>query len=162
MKHRIQVETAAFNERRYGKPWIAKVDFSKSTEGEFIWGSWVGDARNGTAGMLEVEAETGAIIATGQKDLRKPRNSAPEWFQVSAEGKLLPLATKAEALKEFRNVEGFKRAEELAKPSDPTNAAGLALDALLHAAEVAEDNNQTNRAAFFHKMAIDIQSAPQD
>lgn len=129
MKHRIQIETSAFNERRYGKPWIALVTFSPNIEGDFEWGTWVGDVRNGTAGVLEIEAETGAIVATGQKDLRKPRNSAPEWFQVSAEGKLLPLSTKAEALREFRNNEGFKRAEELAKQVPEASAEAFQVPA---------------------------------
>jgi hypothetical protein len=32
---KMEIETAAYNERRYSKPWIAKVDVSKKLSGEF-------------------------------------------------------------------------------------------------------------------------------
>jgi hypothetical protein len=96
---KISIETAAYNERRYGKPWIAKVDFSQQSQGEFLWGKWIGDI--GCSGLLEVEAEEGDIVATGQKDFRKPSNSAPEWYQVQS-GKLVSIGTRVDALRAFR------------------------------------------------------------
>lgn len=78
----IKVNTSSYNERRYGKPWIARVDFSTNRQGDFIWGEWVGDHRNGSEGTLFVTADEGDIVARGQKDFRNPRNSAPDFYQV--------------------------------------------------------------------------------
>jgi len=97
---KISIDTPAYNERRYGKPWIAKVDFSESAQGAFAWGEFIGS--HGEAGLLEVSAEPGDIIATGQRDNRKMRNSAPEWHYLSASGELIKLEGKAAALKKFR------------------------------------------------------------
>ena len=82
----ITKETGSYNERRYGKPWIARVDYTESRKGEFKFGEWVG--RIGGEGELYIKAEPGDIIATGQKDFRKPRNSAPDYYIVTAEGNL--------------------------------------------------------------------------
>jgi len=161
MKHHIQVATSAYNARRYSKPWIAVVNFGRTPDGDFAWGAWVGDARNGTAGVLEIEAETGAIVATGQKDFRDPRSSAPDWYQVSAEGKLLPLSTKADALRAFRDAEDVKRAEDLAAP-DRSNALDLAVDALQHAIAVATDNNQPRRKAHLDRLLSELRLSPND
>jgi hypothetical protein len=57
----------------------------------------VGDHHNGSDGVLVIEAGTGDIIATGQKDFRQPKNSAPSWWVVDAAGKLCPLGGKREA-----------------------------------------------------------------
>jgi hypothetical protein len=93
---KIQIETSSYNPRRYGKPWIARVDFSTSPQGDFHWGDWIGDVRNGSVGVLIISASEGDIIAMGQKDFRKPANSAPNWYQVR-DGKLITLASKARA-----------------------------------------------------------------
>ena len=93
---KIEIETTSYNEHRYSKPWIARVDFSKNPNGEFIWGNWVGDARNGSEGVLVIEAAEGDIVAHGQKDFRKPRNSTPTYCQVR-DGALVELSGKAEA-----------------------------------------------------------------
>ena len=45
---------------------------------------------------------------------------------------------------------------------DRSNAAELASDALLHAAQVAQDNEQPVRCAYFRKLAKMTSSAPQD
>lgn len=82
----ITKETGAYNDRRYGKPWIARVDYSQSSKGEFAFGDWVG--RPGSEGELYVEASPGDIVACGQKDFRKPRNSAPDYYIVTANGGL--------------------------------------------------------------------------
>ncbi len=96
MATKIQIKTGSYNQRRYGKPWIAMVDFSKNPKGDFQWGDWVGDARNGEEGLLLLDVEEGDIVARGQKDFRKPRNSAPDYYQVR-DGKLVGLSGKAEA-----------------------------------------------------------------
>ena len=97
----VRIETDKYNERRYGRPWIAKVDFSKSKKGEFHWGDWVGDHRNGGEGVLVIEANPGDIVAQGQKDRYKPRNSAPDFYAVKVDGSLSPLGDKGAAYKYF-------------------------------------------------------------
>jgi hypothetical protein len=77
---KVKLETDSYNERRYGNPWIAKVVGT-----EFKWGRLIG-GRRGEPGRLEVEVEIGDVVATGQKDLRKPRNSAPTWGYITAGG----------------------------------------------------------------------------
>jgi len=98
---KIEIETGSYNERRYGKPWIALVDF-RDPKGAFTWGEWVGDARNGSDGLLIIEAEPGDVVARGQKDHRKYRNSAPDWYVVSEDGTLSAVGGKVEALKAWR------------------------------------------------------------
>ncbi len=101
----ITIETDSYNHRRMGKPWIAKVDFS-TPEGKYLWGDWTGDHRNGGAGILLINANPGDIIARGQKDNRKPRNSAPDFF-VAANGNLNALGDKGAAYKyylEHKNI----------------------------------------------------------
>ena len=63
---KVTIETSAYNPRRYGKPWIARVIFSASGEAEYIWGNWVG--QDGDSGELIVKANPGDIVARGQKD----------------------------------------------------------------------------------------------
>ncbi len=92
----IEIKTTSYNQRRYSKPWIAIVDFSKTPKGEYKWGDWVGDHRNGSAGLLVINANEGDIIAQGQKDFRQPKNSAPTFYQMR-EGELVELSSKAEA-----------------------------------------------------------------
>jgi len=97
----IRIETASYNQRRYGKPWIAIVDFSESTKGDFSWGDWTGDHYNGGEGVLSINATPGDIIAKGQKDNRQPKNSAPDFFVVAPNGKLDPLGDKGAAYKYY-------------------------------------------------------------
>lgn len=94
----ITKETGSYNHRRMGKPWIARVDFS-TPKGEFAWGDWSGDHYNGGEGVLSIEAAPGDIIAKGQKDNRQPRNSAPYYYVVLADGRLDPLGDKGAAYK---------------------------------------------------------------
>lgn len=76
---KIQIATPSYNERRYGKPWIARVDFPDA-KGVFNFGEWVG--QNGTSGLLIIDVQPGDIIAMGQKDHRNMSNSAPDFFLV--------------------------------------------------------------------------------
>ncbi len=91
--------TSSYNERRYGRPWIAKVVITPAKPGgEFAWGQWIGDARNGGAGELILDnIEPGDIYAKGQKDNRKPRNSAPDYYILGVDGKGISCATIVEA-----------------------------------------------------------------
>jgi hypothetical protein len=99
-------ETGAYNARRYGKPWIAKVDFSTNHKGNFIWGTWIGTI--GEIGLLEIETKPGDIIAQGQKDFRKPKNSTPTFYSVTTENVLDLIGSKGEAYKHYlKSLENF-------------------------------------------------------
>lgn len=96
----IERNTASYNHRRMGRPWIAKVDFA-TPKGEFVFGDWTGDAYNGGEGVLTITADPGDIIAKGQKDNRQPKNSAPDFYVVLPDGKLDPIGDKGEAYKYY-------------------------------------------------------------
>ena len=98
---KILRNTSPYNERRYGKPWIARVDFSADVNGKFNWGGWLGQP--GENGELSLDAQPGDIVATGQKDFRQPRNSAPKWYIVGADGRLLSCTTKIGAVRAARD-----------------------------------------------------------
>jgi hypothetical protein len=82
---RITRETAAYNERRYSKPWIAKVVL-EAGKLEFKWGQWIGDAP-GSTGLLVLDLEVGEYFARGQKDNRQSKNSSPDYYQLGSNGK---------------------------------------------------------------------------
>lgn len=107
----ITRETSTYNERRYGKPWIAKVDFT-DPKGTFTFGDWSGDARNGGAGILSLNANPGEIVAIGLKDNRQPRNSSPDFYLVAPDGSLQSLGDKGAAYKHFLSAKsaGIDRA----------------------------------------------------
>lgn len=98
---KITRETSSYNERRYGRPWIAKVVISDTKPGgEFVWGNWIGDARNGGEGELILDnIEPGDIYARGQKDNRKPRNSSPDYYVLGPDGKGITCSNIVEAKK---------------------------------------------------------------
>ncbi len=75
------IDTPAYNNRRYGKPWIAEV-----RDKAFTWGEWFG--RPGERGRLEIDAEPGALIATGQKDIRKGRGGVDDYWIAMPNGQL--------------------------------------------------------------------------
>lgn len=103
-KIHIEKHTSMYNHRRYSKPWIAVVDFSQNPQGQFGWGDWVGDHYNGSDGLLVVAASINDIVATGQKDFRQPKNSAPDWWYVGEDGKLHILDSKADAYKYYQDT----------------------------------------------------------
>ncbi len=96
----IKIETNTYNEKRYGRPWIARVDFSQNPKGNFAFGTWVGEP--GYKGILLLDAEPGDIVAKGQKDYRKPANSTPCFYFVKENGELERLGTKGVAYKYWR------------------------------------------------------------
>lgn len=105
----ITSETNSYNHRRYSKPWIAKVDFSAGPKGEFVFGDWAGDHHNGGAGVLEIDADQGDIIAIGQKDFRNPRKSAPDFFVVTSDGSLDNIGDKGAAYKFYKSTPSIDR-----------------------------------------------------
>ena len=91
---KIEINTESYNERRYGKPYIAKIDFSEP-KGIPTWGAWVGQA--GAGGLLILEnIQPGDIIMRGQRDNRNMKYSAPNFYIVQPEMSL-ESCTKAEA-----------------------------------------------------------------
>jgi hypothetical protein len=104
---KITINTSGYNERRYGKPWIARVDFAAKAGGEFLWGNWIGQP--GEPGELSVEAEAGDIIARGQRDNRNPRNSAPDFYILQEGGTLRPCGSKIEAVRAAREYKESAR-----------------------------------------------------
>lgn len=90
-------DTSSYNDRRYSKPWIAKLSLS-GNELKFNFGTWCGDA--GSEGVLILDnVEIGDYIARGQKDFRQPRNSAPDYYKVIDAVGNTESATKPEAYK---------------------------------------------------------------
>jgi len=91
---RVTMKLGPFNRKRYGDPWIAKV--VKWTVGrayELEFGSYIGD---GSGGEVEIEADPGAVLRFGQKDLRRPDKSTRAWGIVGADGGVTEI-TKVEA-----------------------------------------------------------------
>ena len=74
IKQTLRIETSCYNERRYGKPWIAIMDFTSPSKPEYLFGDFLGAA--GDAGELSVDVEPGDVVARGQKDNRKGRGGA--------------------------------------------------------------------------------------
>lgn len=128
----ITKTTGSYNQRRMGKPWIAKVDFS-NPKGDFTWGDWTGDHYNGGAGILSINADPGDIIATGQKDNRQPRNSAPDFFVVGATGNLLSLGDKGAAYKYYlEHKDAAPDIDALSKEKEKLLARIAEIDAILN------------------------------
>jgi hypothetical protein len=98
---RITRATHSYNERRYGKPWIAKIVITTANpKGDFIWGTWIGDARKGGEGELILDnIEPGDIYARGQKDNRKPRNSSPDYYVLGEDSEGITCGSIIEAKK---------------------------------------------------------------
>jgi hypothetical protein len=83
---RVTYDFGVYNDRRCGKPWIAKVtkwDIGKPPEIEF--GSYSGGY---SRGFVEIEADKGDVIFFGQKDNRNPRKSMKVFAIVKEDGSL--------------------------------------------------------------------------
>lgn len=89
-------ETGSYNDRRYGRPWIARLDFSKNPgKPEYVFGDWLGSP--GRSGELGIDVEAGDVIATGQKDHRKGRGGPNNIGVVQPDGTVTWNYTQAKA-----------------------------------------------------------------
>lgn len=76
-KHEITLTIPAYNSRREGKPWIARISqWAVGTQPTLEWGAYTGDDRGGT---LDIMAYPGDIIRAGQADTRNPKKSWRYW-----------------------------------------------------------------------------------
>lgn len=100
---RITLATPAYNEKRYGAPWIARVvSWPVGGKAEIQFGNFLGDARNGTVGELEIMAKPGDVVRWGQKDNRNPRYTEANWGVVAEDGSI-ETVTESAARKAFRS-----------------------------------------------------------
>jgi len=109
---KITKETESYNHRRYGKPWITKVDFNESAKTNvFDFGNWTGDHYNGGTGVLSIEGIPGEIIAIGQQDFREPQNSALEFYIVNPDCRLESIGDKSAAYKYYLGKQSIQKKE---------------------------------------------------
>lgn len=81
---RVTVGWGSYNERRYGRPWIARISaWPVGAHPELEFGRFVGT--HGCAGATEIIARPGDILRYGQKDNRG-NNSESYWGVVQADG----------------------------------------------------------------------------
>lgn len=113
---KVTIETGGYNHRRYSRPWIAHVDFSTGPKGHFTFGEFIPSGGPGSPGLLELDAQPGDIIATGQKDYRGA-NTEVNYAVITDDGRPASLPGKVEALKRWRQNHG---------PADPGAAAYVA------------------------------------
>lgn len=101
----ITIETAIYNEKRYGKPYIGKVNLADGKVAS--WGNWIGTP--GNAGMLEIDALPGDVLIKGQKDNRG-NNGTPDYALVQADGSI-EYMSKVDAIKAARAMAAAPDAE---------------------------------------------------
>jgi len=91
-----EFETGSYNERRYGKPWCARVT-GIDARGKLMyeWAEWTG--RIGDRGLLRVACKPGEIIAWGQRDLRRPHRSEHLILQMQQDGRMVDISIVAAA-----------------------------------------------------------------
>jgi hypothetical protein len=121
---KVQIETDSYNERRYGKPYIALVDFSKNPKGACQWGDWVGQV--GCEGLLVIDANPGDVVMHGQKDNRG--NDSECRYAIVTEGGSLTHVTKPEAYKHSLKASSGKATP--AQGQEVRNALSALLGAL--------------------------------
>jgi hypothetical protein len=95
----VRVDFSAENDRRYGRPWIARVSkWPVGGKAELDWGTFLGTVSEG--GVCEIEAQAGDVIRYGQKDNRG-NHSVSKWAIVEADGSYTD-TTEAKAAAQFR------------------------------------------------------------
>jgi hypothetical protein len=85
-------KTSSYNDRRYGKPWMAIV--ADSLTRNFDWLDWSG--RPGAQGRFVFDAAPGTLLAYGQKDLRKIKGGVGGYEICMPDGEL-PIISDASA-----------------------------------------------------------------
>lgn len=102
-KGAVTIKFGSYNEKRYSKPWIARV-FSWPIGGHASveWGNFLGGP--GEAGECEIEARIGDIIRYGQKDNRNPRHTDANWGVVEPDFLIRPV-TMVEARKLYKRFD---------------------------------------------------------
>ena len=118
----LQIETKAYNAKTLGRPWAAVLDYTASANRpDYAWLQWVGAA--GQAGEFQTHAPPGAVIATGQRNMRNHRG-ATAYYLVDEVG--YTMTTQAvEALRHWRRFQAAEPAPAAAEPI-PMNARDLA------------------------------------
>lgn len=101
--------TPSYNERRYGKPWMAKLTTSLTKDFEFI--DW--DGRPGSAGEFNFSAEPGTLLAYGQKDIRKGRGGV-DGYQICMPDGSLPKVSDTSVM-ELRKLPTSDRPKAFAR-----------------------------------------------
>jgi hypothetical protein len=96
---KIEIETSSYNEKRYGKPYIALID--PNTGSVSRWGTWIGEA--GEEGFLEIDIPVGSIVMHGQKDYRNAYKGKPLYGILEEDGKIV-YYTKSKAIKTAREL----------------------------------------------------------
>ena len=82
---RVSKSFGSYNFRRYGRPWIAKITaWPVGGKPHLQWGGYVGDD---DGGEVEMEAQAGDIVRTGQKDNRG-NGGSNDWYVVETDGTL--------------------------------------------------------------------------
>lgn len=91
------IDTESYNEKRYGRPYIAQCD----ELGKVVkWGEWIGS--DGYEGELHIDLSHDCIVMRGQKDNRG-NNSSPK-FATFINGTLSEWTlNKIKVVREFRN-----------------------------------------------------------
>ena len=90
------IDTTSYNERRYGKPYIAQCD---NLGKPIRWGEWVGT--EGYEGELHIDLQTNCIIMKGQKDHRG--NKSRPVFATYIDGELSEWSeNKIRIVRQFR------------------------------------------------------------
>lgn len=83
---RVYQSFGSYNQRRYGRPWIAKItSWPVGGKPEVQWGAYCG---TDDGGEVEIDASAGDIVRTGQKDNRG-NNTSADWYIVQQDGSLL-------------------------------------------------------------------------
>lgn len=91
---KLTLQTKAYDATRYGKPWIARVDFSTNGLGDFQYGEWRGQL--GEPGELYLDVEEGDVVAQEQYG-RSQRTNPILFGVVSGEGLVQWCNSKIEA-----------------------------------------------------------------
>lgn len=101
-KIRVSQSWCSYNERRFGKPWIARVTaWPVGDKPALEFGGFMGQP--GQAGDTEIMARPGDIIRSGQKDFRGSKTDN-DWYVVQPDGSLKAV-TQAEARKQWEALQ---------------------------------------------------------